>query len=559
MEIKNKEWFPIAVLTIFCLIMFFAFAGSYPLIDVDETRYVRIAQEMLISNNFLTPMINGEIFLEKPPLFFWLEDISFALFGVSEWTARLPMAIVASFGVFMTYYFGQKLVSKRFGLISALVLGSSVIYIVLSHIAILDLLLSVTMMVSVYFGILTLYSLGRENWLQWSGFYIFCALSALSKGLPGIIIPFGVVFLAYLFSKRLKDLFDFKKIGLGLLLLLIIFLPWHIMMYKAHGQAFINEYILKHHFARFVNSAGINRKEPFWFFVPVILIGFLPFAATLISSFTGEIKKCADSFKTGFNLDIFRYFSPDITMIRRFLSINILAFLFIFCLFSCASTKLPTYILPAIFPLSFITGYIFDEYFENNKFELPIKVSNIIMSLIFLVVAIFGVIVFLFPARLGLENVIGIKPVALCGIFLFGSYSLYNIIKLIQKTSQTPFIISTVIMMAILTVVANLRVYNLIVDFGQNELIEYAKYAKNNNKKLATFDFGHRYSVIYYFGKHVDINETPDYKWLDSKLNEDYFVILKNKNMIIMPSETKFEVIKSGKKYSLVKKDNQGK
>lgn len=557
MEIKNKSWFPIAILSVFCLIMFFAFIGSYPLIDVDETRYVRIAQEMIISNNFLTPVINGEIFLEKPPLFFWLEDISFILFGVNEWSARLPMALVATFGVFMTYFFGQKLVSKRFGLLSALILGSSVIYIVLSHIAILDLLLSVTMMVSVYFGIFTLYSQGRENWYQWIGFYSFCALSALSKGLPGIIIPFGIVFLSYLFSKRLKDLFDFKKIGLGIFLLLLLVLPWHILMFKVHGQAFISEYILKHHLARFVNSAGINRKEPFLFFVPVILVGFLPFITTLISSFTGEIKKCIDNYKSGFNLDIFRYFSPDIIMARRFLSINILAFLFIFGLFSLASTKLPTYILPVAFPLSYITGYIFDEYFENSKFELPIKISNIIMSGIFLLAACAAAAVFLFPNRFGLAEISGTRQLALCALFLFGSYSLYNIVKLLQKTSQIPFFASTVIMMAVLTMVANLKVFNFIVDFGQNELIKYAKYTKANNKKLATFDFGHRYSVIYYYGGKVDINENPDYKWFENKLNDDYFIILKNKNMITMPSEEKFEVIESGKKYSLVKKENQ--
>ena len=199
--IKNKdELKPIFVLAVFCLLMFFAFLGSYPLIDVDETRYVRIAQEMFESSNFLTPVINGEIFLEKPPLFFWLEDLSFFIFGVSEWSARLPMALVASFGVFMTYFFGRKIVSSRFGLISALTLGSSVIYIVLSHIAILDLILSVTMMTSAYFGIMTLYSQEKENCLYWFGFYLFTSLSALSKGLPGVAIPFAIVFFAYFFT-----------------------------------------------------------------------------------------------------------------------------------------------------------------------------------------------------------------------------------------------------------------------------------------------------------------------------------------------------------------------
>ena len=93
-----------------------------------------------------------------------------------------------------------------------------------------------------------------------------------------------------------------------------------------------------------------------------------------------------------------------------------------------------------------------------------------------------------------------------------------------------------------------------VVNFGENELIEYAKYAKENNLKLATFDFGHRYSTIFYYGNKVEIQEEPNYEWLNNKLAEDYVIILKNKNMITMPSEVKVDVFKSGKKYSLAKK-----
>lgn len=555
-DMKEKPWFPILVLIVFCLIMFFSFLGSYPLIDVDETRYVRIAQEMIISNNFLTPFINGEIFLEKPPLFFWFEDLSFLIFGISEWSARIPMAIVATFGVFMTYYFGQKLISKRFGLLSALVLGTNVIYIVLSHIAILDLLLSVTMMVSVYFGILTLYSQGKENWAQWICFYLFSGLSVLTKGLPGLVIPFGTVFFVYLFSKRLKDLFDFKKIGLGIFLLMLIVLPWHILMYKVHGQAFINEYILKHHFARFVNSVGINRKEPFLFYIPVILIGFIPFIITAICVTVNEIKKLFEGAKYGFNFDIFKYFSPDILMKKRFLSINIVIFIFIFLLFSIASTKLPTYILPAAFPLSYMISYIFDEYFENNKFSFQIKISNIIISAIFLLCSVAAVVILLFRDKLGIENIENIVQLIIFALILFGGYSIYNILKLIKNGSQKHFVVSSIVFMAILTIIMNINIFNVVVSFGQKELINYATYAKENDKKLATFDFGHRYSVIYYYGQNVAIQEEADYNWLNDKLNEDYIIVLKNKNMVSMPNDIRFEVIESGKKYSLVKKVN---
>ena len=558
--IKNKEEFkPILVLTVFCLLMFFAFLGSYPLIDVDETRYVRIAQEMFDSHNFLTPVINGEIFLEKPPLFFWIEDLSFLIFGVNEWSARLPMGLVASFGVFMTYFFGKKLVSSKFGLISALTLGSGVIYIILSHIAILDLLLSVTMMISAYFGILTLYSQSeKENWLYWLGFYIFTSLSALTKGLPGIAIPFAVVFFAYLFSKRLKDLFDFRKIGAGLALMALIILPWHIMMYKVHGQNFINIYILQHHLARFLNSEGINRKEPFLFYVPVILVGCVPFAFIHLTLLGNEIRKIFANFKNGFNFNIFKYFAPDMQIQKRFLSINIMAFIIIFLFFSTASTKLPTYILPAAFPLAYIIGYVFSEYLENGRFTTQIKISNIITSSIFLLVSVAG-IAGLFAAYLKInfsnfQMTNDIKILMLAAAVLFGSFAIYNFVVLKKDLSQKYFFASLIVFMTALTIFTNIFVFNYVVSFGQADLIKFAKYAKNNELKLATFDFGRRFSTIYYYGNHVDIQRQPDFNWLKEKLDGDYVVILKNKNIVTMPTEVQFEVIETGKKYTLVKK-----
>ena len=557
--IKNKEEFkPILILTVFCLIMFFAFLGSYPLIDVDETRYVRIAQEMLNANNFLTPVINGEIFLEKPPLFFWIEDISFLIFGVSEWSARLPMALIASFGVFMTYFFGKKLVSSTFGLISALTLGSSVIYIVLSHIAILDLLLSVTMMVSAYFGILTLYSQSeKENWLYWLGFYSFTSLSALSKGLPGVAIPFVIVFLAYFFSKRLKDLFDFKKIGAGLLLMCAVILPWHIMMYKVHGQTFINIYILQHHLARFLNSEGINRKEPFWFYIPVIFVGCVPFLFIHLTLLGNEIRKIFVNFKNGFSFNIFKYFAPDMLMQKRFLSLNIMTFLVIFLFFSSASTKLPTYILPAVFPLAYITGYVFCEYIENNKFSTQIKISNIITSVIFSLAAITGcagIIAALIKINFSFNMTRDIEILMVAAVVLFGGFAIYNFAALKKDLSQKHFFGSLIVFMAALTIFANIFVFNYVVSFGQADLIKFAKYAKQNGLKLATFDFGYRYSSIFYYNNHVDVQSEPDYKWLSEHLNNDYVVILKNKNIVTMPSDVKFQVMETGKKYTLVKK-----
>ena len=327
------------------------------------------------------------------------------------------------------------------------------------------------------------------------------------------------------------------------------------MMYQVHGQEFINEYILKHHLARFVNSAGINRKEPFWFFVPVIFVSFIPFVFYILTTLINEFKKIYENYELGFNFNLFKYFSPDMPINKRFLSINILAFLFIFILFSTASTKLPTYILPAVFPLAFITGYIFEENFENNKFETQIKISNIVMTILFFIISISGFIAVYIPKQMSFNQEYFV-PTCLCIAFVSLWLGIYNLINIIKSRSAKYFFASCIIFMASVTIILNLGIFNLIVGFGQNELIKYSSYAKNNRQKLATFEFGHRYSTIFYYGNYVDINESSDYDWLNKKLEEDYVVILKNKNILKMPSEIKFEVIESGNKYSLVKKVN---
>ena len=225
--------------------------------------------------------------------------------------------------------------------------------------------------------------------------------------------------------------------------------------------------------------------------------------------------------------------------------------------FSISSTKLPTYILPAMFPLAFITGYIFEEYIENNKFSFQIKISSVILTIIFALAGLSaaGILVLNYLGKnIGFEMTIELKRLFISAGCLLIIYSLVNIVVLAKNLSLRYFYKSSIIFMVILTFITNLLIFNLIVSFGQNELIEYSKYAKQNERKLATFDFGHRYSVIYYYGNHVDIMEEPDYKWLEEKLANDYYVILKNKNMITMPEEYKFEVLKSGKKYSLVSK-----
>ena len=101
---KYSEYFYPLFLGIVCILFLFLNIGSYPLIDVDETRYIQISKEMFNSGNYITPFLNFEPFLEKPPLFFWANCISFGIFNnYSILTARFANAIFALFSIFFTY------------------------------------------------------------------------------------------------------------------------------------------------------------------------------------------------------------------------------------------------------------------------------------------------------------------------------------------------------------------------------------------------------------------------------------------------------------------------
>ena len=230
---------------------------------------------MFESGNYITPFLNFEPFLEKPPLFFWANCISFGIFNnYSILTARFANAIFALFSIFFTYFATRKILNKDYALISSLILLSSCWFLIFAHIAILDMAFMATTTASVFSGILTFFVKEKNQKFALWAFWAFMGFAVLAKGLIGAIIPFGITFLIFIIEKKLKTFFAPKNFFTGLLIFLLIALPWHILAYIENGQVWLEEYFLKHHFARFANSGmGLNRKQPFLFYVSISFNG----------------------------------------------------------------------------------------------------------------------------------------------------------------------------------------------------------------------------------------------------------------------------------------------
>lgn len=540
----------IAISAIFALFMLFFYGiNTYPLIDVDETRYVTMAREMLERKNWLTLYFNGEYFFEKPPLYFWILSFGFKILGVvSAFTARFFVALTALFGVFYTYYFVRKTVSYKIALVSAAILSTNLFYLLLSHIAILDMFLSVFIMSSIFSGFLTLYVKEENKKYFWWLAYLFSGLAVMTKGIPGVAIPAMTLFFGFWATKNLKELFKPAYIFSGILILFLITAPWHFIMLKIHGSDFYNMYIIKHHLARFIDSASLGRKKPFLFYVPIIFAAVFPWTFILVAYLVKAINNLNKKLKSNI-LKTFLVKESNLDIITVFCWIYVgVTFMF----FSVASTKLPTYILPLLAPMSILLGGYWSQYLWENKNNKGISKANTIFAIFIFIAAIALLVI---PSYIDPYYAIQIKQMNVFVVPFFWLFASLFLYFNQNKERETLFCLYIVFMIVSIYVCVK-DVTKLVINGGQNQLMEYAQFVKRMpDAKLFTYDFGVRPSVAYYFGKKVqffsEVNDSVKEN-LKNELssNTPVYVIVKNKNY--NDDFENVKVIKKGSKYTLI-------
>lgn len=540
---KHSEVFTILGMIIFCYFVFFFNIGNYALMDVDETRYVSMARDMFNTKDFMTLYLNGEYFFEKPPLYFWGECLSFALFGhVSEFSARFPVALYGSLCTFLMYFVGKKVVSRRYGLISAVILATTMEFVMLAKFAILDIVVTTCIGFSVMFGFLTQFVKEKNVKYFWWLFYIFSGLAVMAKGIPGFVVPFGTMFFVTIFNKSFKKIFKPQYFIVGILLFLLIVLPWHIAMFNIHDPLFFNEYIMKHHINRFFSSSEIHRKQPFYFYFLTILWGMFPYVLSVLAVGIAKIKGWITS-----------GFCPRNDIKYKFLWFNVIGFLFTMLFFSSSSTKLITYILPVYFFTSFIIAYIWEDYIFNAKYKKEINLTVYILGGIFVLASVVGCFMGLFlPEKIYAD----VKSIQWFCVVVLGIFGISSIL-LAKKEKFKGVFISYAMLILVLSAFGTKLFYNMDYSFGQNDLMEFAKYCKDNNSKVAVINGGRKYSVLYYYGDKVNyVTVDTDEETIsdDEKilLNPEIKTIIRNKDIENMSQRFDFDTLKEGKKYKLV-------
>ena len=308
------------------LLLFFGL-GSYGLLEDNEARFFEISWEMARSGDWLTPHLNFIDHFHKPPGTFWLVGASLNLFGYSEWAGRLPVALAGLLTVGLTWAWAARGEGSRDEACHAvLILVTSMEFWFLSRLVLTDMFLTMSVTAALYCAWLSRAYPERNHWL---GFWLALAASFMFKGPVGLAIIAPVLGLFSLISQE-KRPWNLHP-ALGLPLFLALSLPWYITVCLQHDG--LLAYFLKFQTAQRMLTAVHGRPGPWWFYLPALAGGFFPWS-------TGLPLTLGHAWKRRDDLD-------------RFL---LLWILFPLLFFSCAGSKLPTYLLPIFPALALLTA-----------------------------------------------------------------------------------------------------------------------------------------------------------------------------------------------------------
>ena len=187
--------------------LFFFNLGGRDLWEPDETRYAVIAREMKETGNWILPHLNGAVYAEKPPFFFWLVNLSTFFLGQNnEFTNRLPSALAGFITFLLVFFFGERLLSMRAGFFSSLVLATCFLFPQLSRWVMLDSLFTLFFLLSLFYIYLGYEKEGsRRKYYYLAG--LFMGLGVLTKG-PIAYVPIPIFLLFAFFQKGIKGFWN---------------------------------------------------------------------------------------------------------------------------------------------------------------------------------------------------------------------------------------------------------------------------------------------------------------------------------------------------------------
>ena len=283
--------------------------GGVGFIAPDEPRYAWVSREMAHPGSFsglVTPYLYGKPWFEKPPLLYWMTALATRLGLRDEWAARVPVALASIAFLILFYRTLARELSGSIAVYATTILATSAGWLAYSFEAVTDLPMAVSLGTAILLALT-----GEKSQKRGAGAGVFLGLAVLAKALVPLVL-FAPI---WLMARG-------RRIGI-VIGAAIVAVPWYATETALYGNDFLRELIWKQHFARFLNPS-LQHVKPFWYYVPVILLGLFPWTLTPVLLFSRRI-----------------WTDPRAQFVGAWCLYTLL-------FFSIAQNKLPGYVLPVM-------------------------------------------------------------------------------------------------------------------------------------------------------------------------------------------------------------------
>jgi 4-amino-4-deoxy-L-arabinose transferase-like glycosyltransferase len=282
---RNHKFFILLIIALWA-VLYIPGIFSPPLLDDADTVHAEAAREMVVSHDWVTLHVNGIRYLEKAPLMYWGIAVSYKLFGVSDWSTRLPLLLGILFWLLAVYELGRYAYGERAGMYASVVMATALSPYLFTRFMIPDALVGLWLTLSVYFFLRSLQEKSPTRFTCW-GFAVTCALNVLTKGLIGIVFPLATISVYLVLTGNLRHLLRLRLFS-STMVFLAFAAPWHILAALSNPdqgatRGFLWFYFVNEHFLRYLNKRippGYD-TVPLLIFWGVLIFGLAPWSIFL--------------------------------------------------------------------------------------------------------------------------------------------------------------------------------------------------------------------------------------------------------------------------------------